>query len=448
MKTYNKYKFSLFGLALVVLSFILSPVESKAQSFISFDVFYNELAPYGSWVHNPQYGQVWIPNVRRDFHPYVTRGQWVMTDYGNTWVSDYSWGWAPFHYGRWYIDDYYGWAWVPGYDWGPAWVAWRSGDGHYGWAPLSPGLNVNVSINIGHLIPRRHWRYVPHRYISHARIYDYCVPPRRATHFYNRTTIINNTYVYNNQHHYYSGPQVREIERVTRQRVAVRQVRPAQRPGTPALRKGSVTMYQPAARGGRQGQATRVHNNSGVANQNSFDNRSSYRRSSRTSTNVSPAAPRPRSPRVDYSSSNRSSTVQNRGSRDASPRSSQNYSSKKSSTTTTGNQYGSSRTQRSTVKSSANRSSTRSSNSGVNQRSTVNQSSARTSSGTKRTVTPSRSNTSRSGVSRSTTSRNSTQTNVSRSSSSNSRSAVSRSSKSRTSGARSTTSRSNRSRPN
>jgi len=445
MKTYDKYKFSLFGLALVVFSFILSPVESKAQSFVSFDVFYNELAPHGSWVHNPRYGQVWIPNVRRDFHPYVTRGRWVMTDYGNTWVSDYSWGWAPFHYGRWYVDDYYGWAWVPGYDWGPAWVAWRSGGGHYGWAPLSPGLNVNVSINIGHRIPRRHWRYVPQRYISHARIYDYCIPPRRATHFYNRTTIINNTYVYNNQHHYYSGPQVREIERVTNRRVAVRQVRPAQRPGSPALRRGSVTMYQP---GGRRGQTTRVQSNSGVANQSSFDNRSSYRRSSRNSTNIGSSAPRARSPRVDNTSSTRANAVQNRGSRDVNHRSSQIYSSKKSSTTARGNQYGASRTQRSSLNSSNSRSNSRQSNNGLNQRSTVNRnrSSARTASGAKRTVSSSRSSNSRSGVSRSST-RGSTRATVSRSNNANSRSAVSRSSQSRTSAARSATSRSSRSRP-
>ncbi|MFA6795615.1 MAG: DUF6600 domain-containing protein, partial [Proteiniphilum sp.] len=91
------------------------PYAYQDNSGISFNVFYNELRPYGRWINNGRYGRVWVPNVGRDFHPYATNGYWVMTDYGNTWVSDYSWGWAPFHYGRWFYDDYYGWSWMPGY---------------------------------------------------------------------------------------------------------------------------------------------------------------------------------------------------------------------------------------------------------------------------------------------------------------------------------------------
>jgi hypothetical protein len=32
----------------------------------------------------------------------------------------------------------YGWVWVPGAEWGPAWVDWRYGGGHAGWAPMPP----------------------------------------------------------------------------------------------------------------------------------------------------------------------------------------------------------------------------------------------------------------------------------------------------------------------
>ncbi|MEO0333778.1 MAG: DUF6600 domain-containing protein, partial [Bacteroidota bacterium] len=280
------YKFNLAGLLLIGFSFLLSPSTGKAQAYVTFETFYHELSPYGDWVYDTRHGQVWVPRVRRGFRPYVTRGHWVMTDYGNTWVSDYDWGWAPFHYGRWYLDDYYGWAWVPGYEWGPAWVAWRSGGGHYGWAPLSPGLNVNISINIGRRIPNNYWAFVPQRYITSPRIYDYCLPRRRVRNVYRQTTIINNTYVYNNNHHYYSGPQVREIERVTRRRVAVRQVRPASRPGTPALRQGSVTMYQPRARGSR-GSRSSVSSGNSYTNQrnnrSTTTQRSTYQRGSRSS---------------------------------------------------------------------------------------------------------------------------------------------------------------------
>ena len=125
MKTLHKNR--LLGLVVGLACYLLPTADTAAQGYISFQTFYHELAPYGSWVHNPQHGQVWIPNVGSRFQPYVTRGHWVMTDYGNTWVSDYNWGWAAFHYGRWYLDDYHGWAWVPGHEWGPAWVAWRSG---------------------------------------------------------------------------------------------------------------------------------------------------------------------------------------------------------------------------------------------------------------------------------------------------------------------------------
>ena len=30
---------------------------------ISFNVFYNELRPYGRWINSHSYGRVWIPNV-------------------------------------------------------------------------------------------------------------------------------------------------------------------------------------------------------------------------------------------------------------------------------------------------------------------------------------------------------------------------------------------------
>ena len=125
--------YRLFFLSLIGLGMVLNQ-ESKAAHFhgVSFQVFYNELSPYGDWVMDPTYGYVWVPFVEQGFHPYGTNGYWEMTNFGNTWVSNYQWGWAPFHYGRWFWDDYLGWAWVPGYEWGPAWVNWRTGGGYYG----------------------------------------------------------------------------------------------------------------------------------------------------------------------------------------------------------------------------------------------------------------------------------------------------------------------------
>ncbi|KAA0991327.1 DUF6600 domain-containing protein [Dyadobacter aurulentus] len=213
--------FRILGLFFILSGGVSVSNETQAQPgvSISFQTFYNELSPYGRWVRNPQFGSVWIPDVPRGFQPYSTNGYWEVTEYGNTWVSDYDWGWAPFHYGRWSFDDYNGWFWIPDYEWGPAWVNWRSGGGYYGWAPLGPGMNVNVSINL----PSFWWVFVPQRYVSYRNWYNYCPPRRRVTHVYNQTVIINNYYRSNNRTYVY-GPRRDEIERVTRRSVPVRTI--------------------------------------------------------------------------------------------------------------------------------------------------------------------------------------------------------------------------------
>ncbi len=207
---------------------------------ISFRTFYEELSPYGGWITHPAYGSVWVPDAGRDFQPYGTNGYWVMTEYGNTWVSDYPWGWAPFHYGRWFYDDYYGWAWVPGPEWGPAWVAWRSGGGYYGWAPLGPGVNIEVNI----VIPARHWVFVPQRYITYHQPYRYCAPRHQVVNIYHNSVHIHNTYRTDNQV-YVSGPHRDDIARATRREVPVYRVEEARRPGRTAARDGAVEVYRP-----------------------------------------------------------------------------------------------------------------------------------------------------------------------------------------------------------
>lgn len=220
--------------------------NSKAEALppvISFQVFYDELLPYGDWIRDPVHGYVWVPYAEPNFQPYATNGHWVMSTYGNTWVSNYAWGWAPFHYGRWYFDDYLGWAWVPGYEWGPAWVNWRSNAGYYGWAPLGPGVSIHVAVNI----PSHHWIFVPKRRFVSRNIYNYYVPRRNVVKIYNQTTVINNTYVYDNRT-YITGPERREIERATRRSVPVYQVNDSQRPGRASVNRNSLTVYKPEVR--------------------------------------------------------------------------------------------------------------------------------------------------------------------------------------------------------
>lgn len=99
-------------------------------------------------------------------------------------------------------------------------MSWRSGGGHYGWAPLGPGIYINI--NIGSRIPDYYWVFVPQRYIFYDRYPRY--DRYRNRNIFNNTVIINNTYVYN-RNRYFTGPRVDEIRRVTRQPVRIHDVR-------------------------------------------------------------------------------------------------------------------------------------------------------------------------------------------------------------------------------
>lgn len=189
-------------------------VQAQRGGAVSFQYFYNELSPYGNWASHPSYGSVWTPfDAGRNFQPYGTDGQWVMTEFGNTWVSDFPWGWAPFHYGRWFFDDFLGWAWVPGYEWGPAWVDWRSNNNYYGWTPMWPGVQIGVSFNV----PLNYWVFIPRQHLFRRNVFGYCVPRYRYNSFFGRTTVINNYFYNDNRNYQYSyGPSRGEVERVTR----------------------------------------------------------------------------------------------------------------------------------------------------------------------------------------------------------------------------------------
>jgi len=235
---------------LVMLSFFLvstsflNKVNAQAGASVSFSVFYSNLSPYGQWVNDPGYGNVWVPNVDVGFRPYYTNGYWVMTEYGNTWVSSYPWGWAPFHYGRWVYDGYYGWVWVPDDVWGPAWVDWRYGGGVYGWAPLAPGISVGFALGGGYYCPDDWWIFVPQTYIYSPVVYRYYYGPRYSPSYIRSTTIINNTYV-NGGATYVTGPRVSEVQRATGQPVRTYSVRDMNSPGGTSVSNGAVAIYRP-----------------------------------------------------------------------------------------------------------------------------------------------------------------------------------------------------------
>jgi hypothetical protein len=225
---------------------------------VDFQTFYDELSPYGQWIDYPGYGYAWVPDAGSDFQPYSTNGHWVWSEEGEwMWVSDYDWGWAPFHYGRWLDDPYYGWVWIPDSEWSPAWVAWRDGGDYYGWAPLGPQVNVSVNFNIGAYNPPIHyWSFVPRRYITSPRIWDYYADRRQNVTIIQHTTVIN-YFNYGGGWGFRTGPRRWEAERWCGRINPVR-FRDSYQPGRTFYRNNEVSFYRPLVRvNGNRGFAPR-----------------------------------------------------------------------------------------------------------------------------------------------------------------------------------------------
>ena len=234
---------------MTILAFVmvtaLGITTTEAQTRVSLQVFYDDLQPYGTWMDYGNYGYVWIPRVHRGFVPYASNGYWINTDYGNTWVSDYAWGWAPFHYGRWLLDDFYGWVWVPDTEWAPAWVAWRSGGGYYGWAPLMPGMGIHSSYYFYNSFPSHYWSFVPYRYVTYRQVYNHCVSRPQVVNIINHTTIITHNHTDHRRHTYFTGPTRDEIEHRGGGRVTVHWVSEHDRPGRTEVSRNTANFYRP-----------------------------------------------------------------------------------------------------------------------------------------------------------------------------------------------------------
>lgn len=239
------------SLKIVFLFFVIQsgmwvmPEKSSAQVSVSFQIFYDDLSPYGNWIQNPEYGYVWIPNVDPGFAPYGSNGYWVYTDFGWTWVSNYPWGWAPFHYGRWYSDPVYGPIWVPGTEWGPGWVTWRRSEGYYGWAPIGPGISINIAYSNSYNVPRDQWRFVRDRDFGRRDIHNHYVNSSNTTTIINNSTVINNTYIDNSNHvRYNTGPERAEVQKRTGGKINAVPLKEYNKPGQ-QMSKGELQMYRP-----------------------------------------------------------------------------------------------------------------------------------------------------------------------------------------------------------
>ncbi|MGD0092110.1 MAG: DUF6600 domain-containing protein [Planctomycetota bacterium] len=247
---------------------ITSPptVTVPPQESMNVSYFYEALAPYGEWFWRPPNGWVWRPQVAltvSDWRPYCHGGHWAWTDYGWYWESGYSWGWAPFHYGRWYGEAGLGWVWAPDTVWGPSWVQWRSSDACYAWAPLSPEVRFDAGIGFmfhgGHVgfdfdfgLGVDAFTCVPCESFL-ALDLGFCAYPRsRVGNVFNNTTIVKNTYVYNNNSQLVnSGIATRQVAARTGQNIQTMQIADARAtPGQPIpgeRRSGnSIVAFRPS----------------------------------------------------------------------------------------------------------------------------------------------------------------------------------------------------------
>ncbi len=196
------------------------PNNTHAQTTIDFQVFYDELSPYGTWVYNPDYGPVWVPGVNHQFYPYGSDGYWVYTYEGWTWVSFYSWGWAPFHYGRWFYDPFYRWVWVPGYQWSCAWVAWRQYEGYYGWTPIAPGVSLVFAFSNYYEPQHDHWRFVHRRYLGRRDMNQHFSGFGGYLNYLKKSNAIENIREYGpDKYKYHAGPSKSEVEKYSGKKI-------------------------------------------------------------------------------------------------------------------------------------------------------------------------------------------------------------------------------------
>jgi len=241
---------SLVKLVLIVitLNIVFAIIPSKVlaqQSGVNFQVFYNELHPYGQWIEDFNHGYIWIPSAGPDFVPYLSNGHWLLTDYGWMWASDYDWGWAPFHYGRWDYNNFYGWYWVPDNEWGPSWVTWRMSEGFFGWAPMRPGVSINITFGKYYDLPFDRWVFVRDRDIERRDIGRNFIDRKNNRQMINRSTVIDKTYYDDKRRStYVSGPEREIVEKKTGKTVKPIAVYERDRPGQ-SLNNDQLQIYRP-----------------------------------------------------------------------------------------------------------------------------------------------------------------------------------------------------------
>lgn len=240
-----------YGIVLAMASALLTGcagssnmAQTDASGDVTYQTFYDNLSPYGTWIDYPGYGHVWNPRIDGDFRPYATNGHWAYSHQGWAWASGYSWGWAPFHYGRWLYDDMYGWLWIPGYDWSPAWVTWGMADNFYCWAPIMPG--VNLSAQFGGWQPHSfYWNVCSRNHIYDRNVSSFIERPDHVGTVVNHITVINNFNRNQHNEYYAKGPEVADVQKYTGQKIEPVSIKDVKRIDKVAHSGNTMKVYRP-----------------------------------------------------------------------------------------------------------------------------------------------------------------------------------------------------------
>ncbi len=246
----------------LIIFFSALGIKTEARNYrfrnhefgVTFNYFYETLAPYGEWIRINGDLVVWRPRVlRRGWSPY-SDGRWVWTEYGWYWDSYEPFGWAVYHYGRWVYDDYYGWIWVPDYQWAPAWVEWRYDDEFIGWAPLPPYASFDIYVGIrfsyGWHAPYIYWHFVDYPHFCVYNVNNYYIGYERVRSILPRTRY-RTDYYYRDGRIINYGVDRSYVERRSGRRIVKADVRITSRRSGANYRgsnRNVVTVFRPSAK--------------------------------------------------------------------------------------------------------------------------------------------------------------------------------------------------------
>ena len=247
MKNLRKSRAVILFLVFIMGSIGINKMNAQVgvSATISYQNFYDNLSPYGTWIEYPGYGHVWHTRLKGEFRPYLTNGYWNYSNDGWMWNSNYNWGWAPFHYGTWIDDDNYGWLWVPGYEWSPAWVTWGFVDDYYAWAPLRPDVNIGMRYNSWR--PQSNsWNFTRRENIGDRDIERKVEDRSVSNRFVNKINMVDNFNNTKNHNNFYSkGPDRNDVEKYTKQKIQPVNVRPVNKISDVNIKGNEAHVFQP-----------------------------------------------------------------------------------------------------------------------------------------------------------------------------------------------------------